>query len=38
MDTHTKSLFELNKFVHADKRVEVAMVPMGDGVTFVRKI
>ena len=33
----TKALRELNAFVHADERVDVSMVPIGDGLTLVRK-
>jgi predicted O-methyltransferase YrrM len=33
----TKALRELNAFVHADARVDVSMVPIGDGLTLARK-
>lgn len=29
---------ELNEAIHKDERVEICMLPMGDGLTFVRKL
>jgi len=33
----TSAIRELNNFIHGDERVEVCIVPIGDGVTIVRK-
>ena len=37
MDEDTVALRELNAFVHGDHRVEACLIPIGDGVTIVRK-
>ena len=34
----TRVIRELNKAMHADSRVEISLVPIGDGVTLVRKL
>lgn len=36
-DADTLALRELNAFVQADERVDLAMVPIGDGLTLARK-
>lgn len=36
-DADTKSLRALNDKLHADERVDLAMVPIGDGLTLARK-
>ena len=36
-DSATVALRELNSFIKADKRVDIAMLPVGDGLTLVRK-
>ncbi|MEO0606079.1 MAG: SAM-dependent methyltransferase, partial [Myxococcota bacterium] len=33
----TVALRELNRALHADDRVDVAMIPIGDGLTIARK-
>jgi predicted O-methyltransferase YrrM len=35
--TATKSFRKFNEMVHADERVDIAMVPVGDGMTFAVK-
>eukprot|EP01127_Copromyxa_protea_P005260 TRINITY_DN1518_c0_g1_i2.p1 TRINITY_DN1518_c0_g1~~TRINITY_DN1518_c0_g1_i2.p1 ORF type:complete len:209 (-),score=28.77 TRINITY_DN1518_c0_g1_i2:95-721(-) len=37
-DESTVAIRNLNAFISADKRVEIVMLPIGDGVSFVRKI
>eukprot|EP01088_Endostelium_zonatum_P022546 TRINITY_DN9802_c0_g1_i1.p1 TRINITY_DN9802_c0_g1~~TRINITY_DN9802_c0_g1_i1.p1 ORF type:complete len:227 (+),score=33.67 TRINITY_DN9802_c0_g1_i1:72-752(+) len=37
-DVPTVALRELNAKIHKDKRVEISMLALGDGVTFVRKL
>ncbi|MBV7439859.1 O-methyltransferase [Weeksellaceae bacterium TAE3-ERU29] len=37
-DKITKSLHEFNTFVKEDKRIEVVMLPIRDGLTMIRKI
>lgn len=37
-ETSTVALREFNEFVVADSRVEVAMLPLGDGVSMIRKL
>ncbi len=34
----TVAIRAINEFVRSDKRVEIAMIPVGDGITLVRKI
>jgi predicted O-methyltransferase YrrM len=36
-DADTRALQALNKKIHADARVDMAMLPIGDGVTLARK-
>ena len=36
-DASTKALRAFNEFVHADERVDLALVPIGDGLTLLRK-
>jgi len=36
-DEDTRALQALNDKIHADERVDIAMVPIGDGVTLARK-
>ena len=36
-DDNTRAIREFNDFVAADDRVETAMLPLGDGVTVLRK-
>ncbi len=36
-DADTKALQALNDKIHADQRVDMAMLPIGDGVTLARK-
>ncbi|MEP6738945.1 MAG: class I SAM-dependent methyltransferase [Caldimonas sp.] len=36
-DTDTTALQALNKKIHGDERVDIAMLPIGDGVTLARK-
>ncbi|WP_417561205.1 O-methyltransferase [Marinomonas sp.] len=37
-DKDTRIVRELNKTIHADKGVELSLIPIGDGLTVVRKI
>jgi caffeoyl-CoA O-methyltransferase len=37
-DADTESLRRLNAKIHADTRVALAMVPIGDGLTLARKL
>ena len=37
-DPQTMAVRKFNDMVHADKRVEVAMIPIRDGLTIIRKI
>ena len=37
-DLSTEAIRALNKFVHEDQRVEMALLPIGDGLTLARKI
>ena len=37
-DPQTAAVRKFNDMVHADKRVEVAMIPIRDGLTIIRKI
>lgn len=37
LDKDTVALREFNRFVHKDVRVGLAMLPLGDGVTMIRK-
>ncbi|MGO2235385.1 MAG: O-methyltransferase [Marinomonas sp.] len=37
-DKDTRIVRELNKTIHADKDVELSLIPIGDGLTVVRKI
>ncbi|MDR3688651.1 MAG: class I SAM-dependent methyltransferase [Fimbriimonas sp.] len=37
VDPETTALRELNAFVHEDDRVEACLIPIGDGVSIVRK-
>jgi len=37
VDEDTVALRKLNELLHADERVDISMLPIGDGVTFVRK-
>jgi len=32
------AIIELNKFLAADPRIEIAQLPLGDGVTFCRRL
>lgn len=36
-DPETRALRELNSFVHADDRVAIVMLPVGDGLTLATK-
>lgn len=36
-DEDTKALRELNAFLHGDERVDLSLVPIGDGLTLCRK-
>jgi predicted O-methyltransferase YrrM len=36
-DDDTRALQTLNDKIHADQRVDMAMLPIGDGVTLARK-
>jgi caffeoyl-CoA O-methyltransferase len=36
-DLSTRCVRALNKKIHGDKRVTVSMIPIGDGLTLVRK-
>ena len=36
-DEDTKAIRELNDFVASDERVNISMIPIGDGVTLVVK-
>ncbi|MFD9941084.1 O-methyltransferase [Nonomuraea sp. NPDC059023] len=36
-DSDTRAIRELNLLLHADERVEIALLPMADGVTLARK-
>ena len=36
-DADTKALQALNDKIHADQRIDMAMLPLGDGVTLARK-
>ena len=36
-DESTMALRQLNDFIHKDERVELVILPLGDGVTIVRK-
>jgi caffeoyl-CoA O-methyltransferase len=36
-DADTRALQALNDKIHADERVDVVMLPIGDGVTLARK-
>jgi caffeoyl-CoA O-methyltransferase len=36
-DEKTQALYDLNKFILADERVEISMVPVSDGVTLCWK-
>jgi predicted O-methyltransferase YrrM len=36
-DLQTVAVKKFNDMVHADKRVEVAMIPIRDGLTIIRK-
>ena len=36
-DSHTEAIRVLNRKIHADERVDIAMVTIGDGLTIVRK-
>lgn len=37
MDTGTKTIRELNVLIRKDDRVDISMVPIGDGLTIIRK-
>lgn len=37
-DADTAALRALNAKIHADKRVEMCLLPIGDGVNLVRKV
>jgi caffeoyl-CoA O-methyltransferase len=37
MDEDTEAIRRINKKVHADERVDVSLVPIGDGLTLARK-
>ena len=36
-DDDTRAICEFNKHVHADERVDISLVPIGDGLTIARK-
>jgi caffeoyl-CoA O-methyltransferase len=36
-DSDTEALRQLNAFIHSDDRVDLAILPIGDGLTMVRK-
>jgi predicted O-methyltransferase YrrM len=36
-DEDTRALKELNAALHGDERIDLALLPIGDGVTVVRK-
>ncbi len=36
-DKNTLALRELNEMLHKDNRIELSMIPVGDGLTIVRK-
>jgi len=38
MDEDTQTIRKLNKFILGDKRVEISLVPIGDGLTLARKV
>jgi len=37
-DDDTEALRAINRQLHADPRVEISMVPIGDGLTLARKL
>ena len=37
-DPSTEAIKAFNNFVHEDQRVEMVLLPIGDGLTLVRKI
>lgn len=37
-DPATNAIRELNEHISRDSRVEVCMLPIGDGVSFIRKL
>ncbi|XP_057246984.1 caffeoyl-CoA O-methyltransferase isoform X2 [Beta vulgaris subsp. vulgaris] len=38
MKEYRKAVIELNKFLAADPRIEIAHLPLGDGITFCRRV
>jgi O-methyltransferase len=36
-DANTIALRELNEMLYKDNRIELSMIPVGDGLTIVRK-
>lgn len=34
---NTKAIRELNRYLHADQRIELSVLPMGDGLTLIQK-
>jgi predicted O-methyltransferase YrrM len=36
-DKNTLALRELNEMLYKDNRIELSMIPVGDGLTIVRK-
>ena len=38
MDENTKAIRSLNAKLHKDERIDISMVPIGDGLTLARKM